>query len=166
MHPNPVFRKTEIVQNLAFARDRSFGTLSINAEDGPLIAHVPFQVSDDGRYLEAHLVRSNPIARTLKEPQKAVVAVSGGDGYISPDWYGVPDQVPTWNYVAVHLTGTLSRLPQDTMREMLDRQSAAIEEQLLPKTPWKTDKMTPEVLESMMRMISYRSKIPEINYST
>jgi transcriptional regulator len=81
------------------------------------------------------------------------LAVLGPDGYISPDWYGVADQVPTWNYVAVHLTGTLERLPQENLREVLDRQSAHFEEQLRPKAPWRADKMAPEALDRMMRMI-------------
>ena len=153
MHPNPAFRKTEKTQNLAFARERSFGALSINADDGPLIAHVPFQLSEDGSYLEAHLVRSNPIARALKEPQKAVVAVSGGDGYISPDWYGVEDQVPTWNYVAVHLRGPLRLLPDTDLRGILERLSENMEARLLPKPIWKIDKVSDDALAKMMRQI-------------
>jgi len=153
MHPNPAFRKTEKAQNLAFARDRSFGALSINGGAGPLIAHVPFQLSEDGTYLEAHLVRSNPIARALKEPQKAVIAVSGGDGYISPDWYGVEDQVPTWNYVAVHLRGVLRLLPDDALRGVLERLSENMEARLLPRPIWKIDKVSDEALAKMMRQI-------------
>ena len=153
MHPNPVFRKTEKAQNLAFVRDRSFGTLSINADGGPLIAHIPFQLSEDGSYLEAHLVRSNPIARALKEPQKAVIAVSGGDGYISPDWYGVEDQVPTWNYVAVHLRGSLRLLPDDALRGILERLSGNMEARLLPKPIWKIDKVSDDALVKMMRQV-------------
>ena len=53
----------------------------------------------------------------------------------------------------MHLTGTLERLPQEQIRDVLDRQSAEYEAQLLPKTPWTTAKMTPDVLEKMMRMI-------------
>jgi len=153
MHPNPVFRKAVNVQNLDFARERSFGALSINAEDGPLIAHVPFQLSTDGSYLEAHLVRSNPIARALKEPKKAVVAVSGGDGYISPDWYGVEDLVPTWNYVAVHLRGVLRLLPDAELGGILERLSGAMEQRLAPKPIWKMDKVSPDALGKMMRQI-------------
>jgi transcriptional regulator len=153
MHPNPTFRKTEKSRNLSFARDRSFGALSINADGGPLIAHVPFQLSEDGTYLEAHLVRSNPIARALREPQGAVVAVSGGDGYISPDWYGVKDQVPTWNYVAVHLRGTVQLLPDDELRGILERLSDAMETRLSPKPIWKIDKVSPDALAKMMRQI-------------
>ena len=35
-----------------------------------------------------------------------LMAVNGADAYVSPDWYVSPDQVPTWLYQAVHLTGT------------------------------------------------------------
>ncbi|WP_299366992.1 FMN-binding negative transcriptional regulator [uncultured Tateyamaria sp.] len=153
MHPNPVFHTETAQRNLEFARERAFGMLAVNGADGPLMAHVPFLVDADGTQLDLHLVRSNPIARALKAPLQAKIAVSGPDGYISPDWYEVTDQVPTWNYIAVHITGTLEMLPHAQMREMLDRQSAHFEDQLLPKPPWKTDKMTPEVLEKMMRQI-------------
>lgn len=153
MHPNPIFHTETDDRNIAFARERAFGVLAVNAEDGPMMSHIPFLIDERGVQLDLHLVRSNPIARALKAPMQAKIAVSGADGYISPDWYGVDDQVPTWNYIAVHLTGTLERLPQEQMRDMLDRQSKHFEDQLLPKAPWKTDKMTPEVLDKMMRQI-------------
>jgi len=113
MHPNITFRKATRDFNLDYAKHRGFGILSINGEDGPLSAHVPFTISPDGSYVEAHVMRSNPIARALKSPQPALLAISGPDGYISPDWYDVEDQVPTWNYVAVHLRGQLQLLPQE-----------------------------------------------------
>ncbi len=153
MHPNPVFRKTEKAQNLAFAHERSFGALSVNGDDGPLIAHIPFQLSTDGTYLEAHLVRSNPIARALKEPQKAVVAVNGGDGYISPDWYGTENLVPTWNYVAVHLRGSLRLLPDSELRGILERLSDNLETRIFPKPVWKLDKVSDDALGKMLRQI-------------
>ncbi|MEP3442445.1 MAG: FMN-binding negative transcriptional regulator [Sulfitobacter sp.] len=153
MHPNPVFHDADTARNLAFARARGFGVLAVVEEGLPHLSHVPFLLNTEGTQADLHLVRSNPIARMGEGPHPAKIAVSGPDSYVSPDWYGVPDQVPTWNYIAVHLTGTLERLPQEVMRDMLDRQSEAYEAQLLPKTPWTTAKMTPEVLEKMMRMI-------------
>ncbi len=153
MHPNPSFRKTETQRNITFAQERSFGVLSVNHDDGPLISHIPFQLSDNGSSLEAHLVRSNPIVRLLKEPKNAVIAVSGPDAYISPDWYEIDDQVPTWNYVAVHLRGRLQMLDHEKLHPILDRISANMEERLRPKTPWTSAKMTPEVYEKMQRQI-------------
>ena len=153
MHPNPAFHDADAAQNLAFARERGFGTLAVTGPDGPLLSHVPFLLSGDGTFVELHLVRSNPIARLLRAPQAAKIAVTGGDSYVSPDWYGVADQVPTWNYVAVHLTGPLEALPAEALLPLLDRQSAFYEERLLPKPPWTTDKMTEETLARLMRAI-------------
>lgn len=151
MHPNPAFRKTPRDRNLAFADGESFGTLAINGDDGPMLAHVPFLVAGDGASVDLHLVRSNPIARAL--PGEAVIAVTGPHGYISPDWYGIDDQVPTWNYVAVHLRGRLEMLPDDAMRDMLVRLSAHFEGDLAPKPQWVLDKMSDDALARMLRMI-------------
>lgn len=155
MHPNPIFRETAEEDRLAFARARSFGLLAVADADGaPLLAHVPFLLSYDGREARLHLVRSNPITRALRNaPRPARIAVSGPDGYISPDWYGVADQVPTWNYVAVHLTGRLELLPEGELRALLDAQSAHFEAMLAPKPPWTTAKMSDGVMERMMRQI-------------
>lgn len=153
MHPNPAFRQTPADANLAFATARGFGSLAINAPAGPLVSHVPFLLDGKGMVADLHLVRSNPIVPLLPDPQPAVIAVQGPESYISPDWYGVPDQVPTWNYVAVHLRGTLSLLPDADLRPILDRLSAEFEGRLLPKTPWTSAKMTPGVMERMMRMV-------------
>ena len=153
MHPNPVYHTASTAENLAFARERAFGILAVAGEAAPLVSHVPFLLAEDGASLELHLVRSNPIARALAAPVPARIAVSGPDGYVSPDWYGIPDQVPTWNYVAVHLTGTLEARPQDELRELLDRQSSFYEARLAPKAPWSAAKMDPGALARMMRMI-------------
>lgn len=153
MHPNPAFRNSPDDINLGFARERGFGTLSVNGDDGPLVAHIPFALADDGKTADLHLLRSNPITRALGQPAKAVLAVSGPDSYISPDWYDVDDQVPTWNYVAVHLRGTLTQLPAETLRASLDTLAAEFEDRLVPKPAWTNDKMPPEALDKMMRMI-------------
>jgi transcriptional regulator len=154
MHPNPIFRNADAAQSLAFARARSFGALAINAEPAPLFAHIPFLLSETTGHADLHLVRSNQIARALRDgPIAAKLAVTSSDSYISPDWYGIADQVPTWNYVAVHFTGLLELQPIDTLRDLLDRQSELFEQQLLPKPPWTMGKMTPDVLEKMMRAI-------------
>ncbi|MCL6284892.1 FMN-binding negative transcriptional regulator [Ruegeria sp. 2012CJ41-6] len=153
MHPNPAFRGVETARNICFARDRGFGILAVSGDGVPLMSHVPFLLSEDGAVADLHLVRSNPILRLLKDPVAARLAVSGPDGYVSPDWYEIADQVPTWNYVAVHLTGTLEARPQSELRTLLDRQSAFSEARLLPKPPWTAEKMSVDALARMMRMI-------------
>ena len=156
MHPNPAFRQDPRDKNLAFARARGFGILTLNGAEGPLAAHIPFLLNKDASFAELHLARSNPIARATL-PAPALIAVSGPDAYISPDWYGphseVPDQVPTWNYVAVHLRGTLEPLPDDALHPHVDALSAAHEARIAGKRPWTSAKMSEGALPRMLRMI-------------
>jgi len=163
MHPNPAFRQEPHQLHLALARTRGFGMLCLNGDPAPMLSHVPFHLGADGTEAELHLVRSNPIARAVTAPTPAVIAVMGPDGYISPDWYGDPAQVPTWNYVAVHLRGLLHPGDPADMRAHLDRVSAQFEARLAPKRPWTTAKMPAQVLERMMRQIlPFRFEVQEI----
>lgn len=153
MHPNPAFRAESAARHIAFVRERAFGVLAVSTDAAPLVSHVPFLLNEDATLAELHLVRSNPIVRALKQPQPARIAVSGPDGYVSPDWYEIEDQVPTWNYVAVHLTGELELRPQEELRDLLDRQTAFFEDRLLPKPPWLASKLSEEALRRFLRMI-------------
>ena len=150
MHPNPSFRKMLTEQNLRFAGQRGFGILAANGTDGPVLAHVPFLLADDGTYADLHLARSNGMVGATG---RAVLAVSGPDAYISPDWYGAVDQVPTWNYIAVHLRGELVQLPPEALEPHLNALSDRFEADLLPKPVWTPSKMGEGVMGRMMRMI-------------
>jgi len=152
MHPNPVFRGTAEAEARRFAAGRGFGVLTAAAAGEVLAAHVPFLL--EGDRAEAHLVRSNPLARHLRDgPAPVRLIVSGPDGYISPDWYGEADLVPTWNYVAVHLSGRLALAEPDSLLGHLERLSARFEAGLTPKPPWTHHKMSDGVMERMMRAI-------------
>lgn len=153
MHPNPAFHCASTDRNIAFARARGFGQLSINGGFGPLVAHVPFVLDATGRQAFLHLTRSHPILSALDQPLPALLTVSGPDAYVSPDWYGVPEQVPTWNYVAVHLRGSLERLPDARTPEVLDLVSETFETRLAPKPPWRTEKMDAGIRARMMRAV-------------
>lgn len=156
MYPNPIFRSATTAQNIEFARGTGFGMLCVNGPDGapPVLSHIPFVLDEDGASAEMHLIRSNAIARALKSgPLPASIAVQGPHSYVSPDWYEIDDQVPTWNYIAVHVTGTLELVEQNEISGILDRISAKNEALLLPKTPWTMDKMPEEITDKMLRQI-------------
>jgi len=154
MHPNPSFRNTLDGHGWELVSQTSFGTLVQSTSGLPLISHVPFLLSACQSYIELHLVRSNPMARVeVGEAVPTTLIVNGPDGYISPDWYRIDDQVPTWNYVAVHLTGQLVRLEDDALEPLLARLSDHFESQLHPKPIWTMEKMTDDVKKKMMRQI-------------
>ena len=134
MDTHPIYRQTDAARSLMFALEAGFGRLTVSADLVPLLARIQLLVCEQTHEIELPLVRSNPIARILKKHQKAAkLLVVGPHGYILPDWYGVIDQVPTWNYVAAHISGTLRIGEREDLRALLDWLSAHFEDQLAPK---------------------------------
>lgn len=82
-----------------------------------------------------------------------LLAVNGADAYVSADWYASPDQVPTWLYQAVHLTGPVRKLSDGELGPHLDLLSAKFENWLAPKPPWTSTKMTAARLEALKKAI-------------
>lgn len=151
MHPNPSFRWEDRDAMRAFVREIAFGQLFAATPDGPRVAQVPVVWIDDAT-IGLHIARGNALTRHL-DGTTAVFAVLGPDGYISPDWYGLgPDQVPTWNYTAVELEGTVRRLDRDALTAQVDRLSAENEARL-PKPAWTRDKMDPRKYAALLNGI-------------
>jgi transcriptional regulator len=147
MHPNRAFAWDDAGEMLALVRDVAFCTICI---DGPMVAHAPVVVHGPDR-LRFHVSRSNRAA--AMDGARALVSCLGPDAYISPDWYGTPDQVPTWNYLAVEAEGPLRRLDEAELAELLDALSAQHEARLAPKPGWTRGKMTPGRFEAMLKAI-------------
>jgi transcriptional regulator len=159
MHPNPGFRWDDRDAMREFVAGIGFGTLFAATPDGPRVAHVPV-VWLDGDTLGLHLSRGNGIARHL-DGAAGVFTVLGPDAYVSPDWYGLgTNEVPTWNYVAVELEGTLRRMDRDELRAQVDALSHANEARLAPKPEWTSAKMDPIRLDQLLgAIIGFRLEI-------
>jgi transcriptional regulator len=154
MYIPPVF-KTDDDTALKFAAARGFGTLIAVDQGRPMAAHLPFLMhrGADGVRVELHVARANPLHEIIAKAPEVLLTVLGPDTYISPDWYVSADQVPTWNYVTVHLGGTARAVPHIKNLDHADRLSAQFEHKLLPKTPWTSSKMTVAKREAMLRAI-------------
>jgi len=152
MHPNPVFRSNDQAIALAAAGERGFGVLTVTGPAGILASHLPFVV--EGTTVDCHVPRSNPIGRLLRDgPLDALLIVSGPDAYITTDWYEAEETLPTWNYVAVHIRGTLAIRPQVELTGHLEQLVAINEARLAPKPPWTVDKNDAEATARLMRML-------------
>jgi transcriptional regulator len=155
MYTPPMF-KPDRTASLGFAEARGFGTVC--AWDGakPIASSLPFYLfyADDGTpHAAFHVARGNALIGLADGKSSWLMAVSGADAYISPDWYASPDQVPTWLYQAVHLTGTVRRLSDAELGSHLDALSAKFESWLAPKPPWTSSKMTAGRLDAMKKAI-------------
>lgn len=152
MHPNAAFRWEGRDTMRAFAAEIGFGMLFLTTPNGPRVAHVPFVFLDDDR-IAFHLARGNAITRYL-DGADALFVVNGPDGYISADWYGIDDQVPTWNYVALELQGTARKMDEAALIAQADALSHNQEERLAPKPVWTRGKMADGLFDKMLKGIT------------
>jgi transcriptional regulator len=155
MHTPPMF-KPDRAASLAFAQARGFGIACAWDGKRPIASSLPFYLdyADDGTPRAAfHVARHNPLVRLAEGTSSWLLAVNGADAYVSADWYVSPDQVPTWLYQAVHLTGPVRKLSEDELAAQVDTLSAKFENWLAPKVPWTPSKMTAGRLDAMKKAI-------------
>jgi transcriptional regulator len=151
MHPNPAFRKEDKALFAALIGETGFGMVFLTTPDGPRVAHVPLLLTDAGT-LRFHLALGNALTRHLDGAQ-ALAVVNGPDGYISARWYSDPDQVPTWNYIALEMEGPVRRMDLEGLHALLEDVSAHHEARVAEGTPWTMDKMARIKRDRMMDMI-------------
>lgn len=161
MHPDPAFRWPKSATGHQDADERAaleamiaeigFGMVFAETPDGPRVAHVPVFSTGDGA-LQFHLSRGNALTRHITK-NNALCVINGPDAYISPDWYGMDDQVPTWNYLTLELEGKVRAMEREGLISLLDDLAAQNEAKLAPKKPWHRDKMDAEKFNKMVGAI-------------
>jgi transcriptional regulator len=155
MFTRPFF-EPDRAASLVFADARGFGTVCACDNGKPVASALPFYLSygDDGTpHAAFHVARQNTLVNLADGKSSWLIAVNGADAYVSPDWYASPDQVPTWLYQAVHLSGPVRKLPDHELGPHLDALSAKFESWLAPKPPWLSSKMTAGRLDAMKKAI-------------
>jgi transcriptional regulator len=146
----PQFRMPE-EQALQFAAERGFGIVVASDERGPRASHVPFVLNrgDAAVTAQLHLTARNPLVALADGTRRFLLIVPGADSYVSNDWYASPDNVSTWLYEAVHLSGVAHRREMDDNRAHGDA-LLAVSEARQPKQPWGLAQMEPTKRETML----------------
>ena len=152
MHPNRKFHLTDRTEMAAMVREIGFGTLIVQTDEGLRAVHVPVLL--DGDRLRFHVSKGNLVHAALLGGCDALFVANGPHAYVSPDWYGLEDRVPTWSYVAVELNGPVRPLDEPALVRLVDDLSAEFEARLAPKPAWTRDEMTPGRFEGLLKAIA------------
>jgi transcriptional regulator len=152
MHPNAKFHLQDRAEMAALVRETGFGLVVAQRAEGLRAVHVPLLL--DGERLRFHLSRRNALHAALAAGCDALVVVDGPHAYVSPDWYGLDDRVPTWNYVAVELAGRVRPLEPDALVRLLDDLSDENERRLAPKPMWRRDRMGAGKFDVLLKAIT------------
>src|SRR6187455_204839 len=155
MYVNAHF-KVHPATSLAFAAARGFGLVTASDGGRPVGAHLPFRlIEQDGKVpkLEFHVARTNPLGAIAEKGGTWLVAVQGHDAYVSPDWYASKEQVPTWLYESVHLSGPVRVITADHTQAHTEALSAKFEGWIDGKEPWLIDKVADKRREMLLKGI-------------
>jgi len=92
---------------LAYMRAYSFAPIASSGAGGLMATHLPFVIEEQGGRITllAHMAKANPQWRDFAAGTDAMVIFMQPHAYVSPRLYDNRQNVPTWNYVAVHAYG-------------------------------------------------------------
>jgi transcriptional regulator len=101
--------------------------------------------------LIGHMAKANSQWREITDSD-ALAIFHGPHAYISPGWFKEQNVVPTWNYVAVHVTGKVNLVEEPS--ELLDiiRRYVEVYEASMPE-PWQLNSAEPDFIESLLGAI-------------
>lgn len=165
MYVPQAFQQHDRAELFDFIRANSFAALISSHEGQPFATHLPLLVNSDAEAgehgeLRGHFARANPQWRDLAG-QDVLTIFSGPHAYVSPTWYGVPNMVPTWNYLAVHAYGRCELMEDPAELLGILTRTAATYERNQP-APWSFPPDDPVVLKLLKGIVGFRLKISRL----
>jgi transcriptional regulator len=143
----------------ALMRAHPLGTLITHGASGLLASPLPFLLdaaSGKKGVLSAHMARANPHWKSLAGETECLVVFSGPDAYVTPDWYpgkaATHRVVPTWNYAAVHVCGTLRVIDEPAWLARQITDLTAAHEALRP-APWQPADAPEDFIAAQMKAV-------------
>lgn len=156
------FKVTNADEIWDFVQTNSFGTIVTTEQGKPIASHLPLQLIKEGDtyYITGHMANGNPQWTTFETCEDVLVMFQGPHAYISSSWYE-EENVPTWNYQAVHIYGSASILSEEELKQDLTILLQKYEKHR--KNPVLWDKLSPQLLEKQLKgIVGFKIKVQEI----
>ena len=159
----PHHYKNENIEEVKdFLVHNSFGIL-VNQVDGkPWATHIPLELSVDDQgndILVSHISKANPQWKNFEENNEVLCIFNGPHSYISSSWYK-EEEVPTWNYIAVHVYGTIEILDEEavlaSLHKLVDKYEAN------SKNPISIDNLSKKTMRQIKGVVGFQIKIDKI----
>lgn len=145
-----------------FLTQNSFGIL-INTVDGkPWGTHIPLELETNqtGKdVLVGHISKANPQWKNFISPSEVLCIFNGPHTYVSSSWYK-EEEVPTWNYIAVHIYGKVTILDEEQTMASLHKLVDKYEQN--SKNPISLHQMSPKTLRQVKGVVGFQIEITEI----
>ena len=151
---------------LDFIRKNAFATLDTQVNGKPWATHLPLflEGKPEGKFvLHGHLAKANSQWKQIAQAEEVLVVFQGPHAYISSSWY-THENVPTWNYLAVHVYGKARLIEGEELmhhlKTLVDQYETGRPNRVQVET------MTPSYLEGQIRaLVGFELEISEVHAS-
>lgn len=159
----PALYKNENQEEIIdFLQKNSFGIL-VNQTNGKLWAtHIPLELDTNKngkQVLYGHISKENPQWESFADNDKILAIFTGPHSYISPSWYD-HENVPTWNYIAVHIYGTIKIIEGEAVIESLKKLVDKYEQN--SENPVRVEDLSKKTMMQTRGIVAFEIEIEEI----
>ena len=145
-----------------FLQENSFGIL-INQTNGKLWAtHIPLELDTNengATILSGHISKENPQWNGFIDNDQVLAVFSGPHSYISSSWYD-HENVPTWNYIAVHVYGKIKIIEGEAVIESLKKLVDKYEQK--SENPVRIEDLSQKIMLQSRGIVAFEIEITEI----
>jgi len=156
------YKNTDTKEIHDFLKNNSFGILINTIEGKPWGTHIPLELSknsEDKDILVGHIAKANLQSKNLVDGDEVLCIFNGPHSYISSSWYK-EEEVPTWNYIAVHVYGTIKIQTSEELLQSLHELVDKYEQQ--SEHPISLNDMSKKTMRQVTGIIGFEIEINDI----
>lgn len=162
MYIPPKYQNSNLDEVRKFVENNAFGILISKGSAYPMATHIPLELDKDKHgkdILVGHVAKANPHWKTFKSQPEVLAIFNGPHAYISSSWYK-EEEVPTWNYIAVHIMGRLQILGAEELLETLHKLVDKYEKD--SEYPLNLNDLSPSTMRQVKGIVGFKISIEEI----
>ncbi|NER12027.1 FMN-binding negative transcriptional regulator [Leptobacterium flavescens] len=153
MYIPEIYRNTNLEDIADFIHENGFGIIVNHTGEKLWATHIPLELTKNeaGKdVLIGHVSRGNLQWKNLENDNEVLVIFHGPHTYVSSSWYD-HENVPTWNYIAVHVYGKMRLLDNEELWQALKRLIDKYEK--TSEKPIKMEELSSKMVKTEMRGI-------------
>jgi len=157
------YKNEDLAEVKDFLTQNSFGILVSQVDGRPWATHIPLELEVDDKgndILVGHIAKANPQWKNFKDQKEILCIFNGPHSYVSSSWYK-EEEVPTWNYIAVHIYGTLKIVDEEatlaSLHKLVDKYEKG------SKKPISINDLSKKTMKQIKGIVGFHISIDEIH---
>jgi len=130
MYNLPSYKEEDQKVVMEFIHQHPFAFIAgCDENNKPVATQIPVFIEDrNGKlFLSGHMMKQTDHHKAFEKNPNVLCVFTGNHTYVSATWYSNPHQASTWNYMSVHVKGTIRFLDEHSLVDVLKKTSLHFE---------------------------------------